>query len=168
MEMEDSQDLRNELQALRAEMAAMRQENQTLRQMITQGAMSTSQAERSLAHTTPIRFDGDPRRVSEFCNYCRIHFLFKSTHFNNDKAKIGYILGNLTGNALAWVTPFVISNSPILNDFAAFEKAFLEVFQTPNLASAAQNQLMDFKQGSADIHNLYQPLPTISNRFSVA
>ncbi|XP_069502469.1 protein LDOC1-like [Ambystoma mexicanum] len=159
--MEDSQDLRNELQALRAEMAAMRQENQTLRQMITQGAISTSQAEVSLAHTTPIKFDGDPRRVSEFCNHCRIHFLFRSTHFN-DKAKIGYILGNLTGNALAWVTPFVVSNSPILNDFAAFEKAFLEVFQTPNLASAAQNQLMDLKQGSTDIIT-YQSLPSISN-----
>ncbi|XP_069502693.1 protein LDOC1-like [Ambystoma mexicanum] len=149
--MDDTQDMRNELLALRAEMTALRQENQTLRQMITQGAPSTSQVEGSLAHTTPIKFDGDPRRLAEFCNHCRIHFLFRSTYFNNDRAKIGYILGNLTGNALAWATPFVVTNSPILNDFAAFEKAFLEVFQTPNLASAAQNQLMDYKQGSADI-----------------
>ncbi|XP_069506276.1 protein LDOC1-like [Ambystoma mexicanum] len=149
--MDDSQELRNEIRALRAEMTALHQENLASHQLVAQGATSSTSAESVMAQTSPVKCYGDPRRVAEFCNHCRIHFLCRPTHFNQDKAKIGYILGNLTGNAQAWAIPLVVAKSPVLEDFVAFEKAFLEVFQPPNLAAVAQNQLMDLKQGSSDI-----------------
>ncbi|XP_069502483.1 protein LDOC1-like [Ambystoma mexicanum] len=149
--MDEAQELWEEMRVLRAEMTALCQENIGLRQMVAQGSGAAPQGEGAMSHTAPIKFDRDSRRVAEFCNHCKIHFLFRASYFNSDKAKIGYLLGNLTGNALAWAAPLVSANSPILNDFAAFEKTFLEVFQSPNLTSAAQNQLMDLKQGSMDI-----------------
>uniref|UniRef100_A0A8C3FDM0 DUF4939 domain-containing protein n=1 Tax=Chrysemys picta bellii TaxID=8478 RepID=A0A8C3FDM0_CHRPI len=60
----------------------------------------------------PNKFDGDWDKFQWFLNQCWLLFLLCPQSFPMDQAYVGLILSLLTGEALAWASPFLSWNSP--------------------------------------------------------
>ncbi|KAJ1082392.1 hypothetical protein NDU88_002560 [Pleurodeles waltl] len=127
-----------ELQQLRNENAALRQ------------ALAFRSADVPAVSTSTPHFSGEPTKLREFFDALTVYFAFRPTQFSHYKTKVGYLIRALFGPALAWATPMVSSNDPVLSDYPAFMNRFKQMFSRPGLEASAEEALCDIKQGSQD------------------
>ncbi|XP_069068780.1 protein LDOC1-like [Pleurodeles waltl] len=128
------------------ELQQLRNENVALRQTLA----SRSTDVPTVSTTTP-RFSGDPNKLREFLDALTVYFAFRSTQFSQDKSKVVYLISALLGPALAWATPIVASNDPVLSDYSAFVNRFKQMFELPGLEVSAEEALCDIQQGTQDV-----------------
>ncbi|XP_069059567.1 protein LDOC1-like [Pleurodeles waltl] len=93
------------------ELQQLRNENVALRQ-----ALASRSTDVPTVSTTTPRFSGDPNKLREFLDALTVYFAFRPTQFSQDITKVGYLISALSGPALAWATPIVASNDPVLSD----------------------------------------------------
>ncbi|XP_069075223.1 protein LDOC1-like [Pleurodeles waltl] len=130
-----------ELQQLNAENTALRQ------------AMVSQSLNRPTVSTSTPRYAGDPNKLKEFLYSVTVYFAFGFTQFTQEKTKVGYLISALSGPALAWVTPLVAAEDSLLSNYAAFFKAFKQMFERPGLDATAEEALWDIQQGNQDFLN---------------
>ncbi|XP_069092690.1 protein LDOC1-like [Pleurodeles waltl] len=70
---------------------------------------------------------------------------------SSDKAKVGYLISALSGPALAWATPLVSAEDPVLSNYPAFLTIFKQMFERPGVEAAAEEALCDIQQGNQDV-----------------
>ncbi|XP_069068795.1 protein LDOC1-like [Pleurodeles waltl] len=128
-----------ELQQLRNENAALRQ------------ALAFRSTDVPTVLTSTPRFSGEPTKLQEFLDALTVHFAFRPTQFSHAKTKVGYVISALSSPALAWVTPIVASNDPVLSDYPAFVNCFKQMFGHPGLDASTEEALCDIQQGSQDV-----------------
>ncbi|KAJ1204454.1 hypothetical protein NDU88_008232 [Pleurodeles waltl] len=128
------------------ELQQLSNENAVLRQALAlrSGDVPTISA------STP-RFSGEPTKLREFLDALTVYFAFRPTQFSHDRTKVGYLISALSGPALAWATPMVSSNDPVLSDYSAFVTRFKQMFSRPGLEALAEEALCDIQQGSQDV-----------------
>ncbi|XP_069057869.1 protein LDOC1-like [Pleurodeles waltl] len=124
------------------ELQQLRNENAALRQALA----FCSTAVPTVSTSTP-RYSGEPTKLREFLDALNVYFAFQPTQFSHDKTKVGYLISALSGPALAWVTPIVSSNDPVLSDYPAFVNHFKQMFGRPGLEASAEEALCDIQQG---------------------
>ncbi|XP_069059641.1 protein LDOC1-like [Pleurodeles waltl] len=129
------------------ELQQLRNKNVALRQALA----SRSTDVPTVSTTTTPRFSGDPNKLREFLDALTVYFAFRPTQFSQDKTKVGYLISALSGPAMAWVTPLVASNAPVLSDYSAFVKRFKQMFERPGLEASAEEALCDIQQGTQDV-----------------
>ncbi|XP_069481465.1 protein LDOC1-like [Ambystoma mexicanum] len=105
-------------QNLSLEMQTIKAENALLKQMVTaREPPSTDLPPMALSLG---KFEGSPKKLREFLDACKVYFTFRSRTFASDHAKVGFMISNISGNALAWATPLVTGADPVLQDYGAF------------------------------------------------
>ncbi|XP_069057750.1 protein LDOC1-like [Pleurodeles waltl] len=122
-----------ELQQLRNENAALRQ------------ALAFRSTDVPTVPTSTPRYYGEPTKLREFLDALTVYFAFRPTQFSHDKTKVGYLISALSGPALAWATPMVSSNDPVLSDYSAFVNQFKQMFSRPGLEASAEEALCDIQ-----------------------
>ncbi|XP_069476335.1 protein LDOC1-like [Ambystoma mexicanum] len=145
--------MEQQMQQLMAAMQSMSLEMQSLKQ---DNAQLKQQFARDFSETPPVtlstgKYDGDPHRLKEFLDSCTIQFTFKSRFFPTDKDKVGFLISHLTGPALAWATPLVISGNAILDSYPAFSNSLRSMFGRQEISVATQERLLDLRQGHKDL-----------------
>ncbi|CAI9580893.1 unnamed protein product, partial [Staurois parvus] len=95
----------------------------------------------------PSKFNGDRRRYRVFLNQCRIYFQMYPAAFTSEKKKVMFNIGLLTGEALAWASPYIEQNHGMLNDFDTFLTTMNQVFDDPNRCATAEAKLHSLRQG---------------------
>ncbi|XP_069068412.1 protein LDOC1-like [Pleurodeles waltl] len=128
-----------ELQQLRAEKTA-------LRQVLSSRSMDIP----PVSAATP-RYSGDPLKIKEFLDALMVFFAFDPLQFSSDKAKVGYLISALYGPALAWATPLVFAEDPVLTNYPAFLTLFKQMFERPGVEAVAEEALCDMQQGNQDV-----------------
>uniref|UniRef100_A0A670YB82 DUF4939 domain-containing protein n=1 Tax=Pseudonaja textilis TaxID=8673 RepID=A0A670YB82_PSETE len=68
----------------------------------------------------PEKFSGQTDMFPEFLGQCQLFMSLRPENFPNDRAKTGFILSLLSGQAANWATPLLVQDSPLLNDFQGF------------------------------------------------
>ncbi|CAI9620092.1 unnamed protein product [Staurois parvus] len=71
--------------------------------------------------------------------------------FPSEKKKVMFIIGLLTGEALAWASPYIEQNRGILNNFDTFLTAMNQVFDDPNRCASAEAKLHSLRQGRRSV-----------------
>ncbi|KAJ1148903.1 hypothetical protein NDU88_001727, partial [Pleurodeles waltl] len=91
----------------------LRSENAALRQ-----ALAFRSGDVPTLSTSTHRFSGEPTKLREFLDSLTVYFAFQPTQFSHDRTRVGYLISALSGPALAWATPMVSSNDPVLSDYS--------------------------------------------------
>ncbi|XP_069498733.1 protein LDOC1-like [Ambystoma mexicanum] len=124
--LEQYQELVAAMQNLTAEVQSLRTENIDLRQQVV-----LHRDDHGDLPTMPLSFgkyDAHPGGLKDFLDTCKVYFAFRPHAYDSARTRVGFIIANLTGNALSWVTPLVTNNDPSLNDYNHFLEVFMERF----------------------------------------
>ncbi|XP_069476318.1 protein LDOC1-like [Ambystoma mexicanum] len=146
---EQLQELIQAVQGMNVELQNVKAENAALRQMIT--ARESRETDLPPMSLSSGKYDGSPKRLKEFLESCAIYFAFRPHTFASAHTKVGFVISNLTGNALAWASPLVTSNNPVLQDYGAFVTLFKQTFEQAEITHIAAEELLDVQQGSSDL-----------------
>lgn len=99
----------------------------------------------------PEKFSGDTEDCRGFLNVCRLHFRNNPGAFNSSSAKVTFVISLLKGKALAWVSPYLERNDPLLQDADRFLASLQTVFDKLDRASTAECSLLDIQQGTRTV-----------------
>ncbi|XP_069057843.1 protein LDOC1-like [Pleurodeles waltl] len=144
---ENVQALLQTVQQQAQELQQLRAENNALRQVLSSRSMDIP----PVSATTP-RYSGDPLKIKEFLDALTVFFAFCPLQFSSDKA--GYLIRALSGPALAWATPLVSAEDPVLTNYPAFLTLFKQMFERPGVEAAAEEALCDVQQGNQDVGSI--------------
>ncbi|XP_069470072.1 protein LDOC1-like [Ambystoma mexicanum] len=136
------QNLTTEVQALRTENIALRQ--QVVLHRDDRGGLPTM----ALSFG---KYDGHPGGLKDFLVACKVYFVLWPHAYDTARSRVGFIIANLTGNALSWATPLVMNNDPSLNDYDCFLEMFKERFDRPEVFYSSLEAILDVCQGNTDL-----------------
>ncbi|CAI9561684.1 unnamed protein product [Staurois parvus] len=74
-----------------------------------------------------------------------------SALFPSEKKKVMFIIGLLTGEALAWASPYIEKDSTTLNNFETVLIELNQVFDDPNHWATAEDKLHSLWQGKRSV-----------------
>ncbi|XP_069470004.1 protein LDOC1-like [Ambystoma mexicanum] len=136
---EQIQELVAAVQAMNVELQNVKADDAVLRQMVS--ARETRDSDLAPMALSSGKFDGTPKRLKEFLEACSIYFAFRPQLFSNDHTKVGFMVSNMTGNALAWATPLVTNNNPVIRDYVVFLALLRQTFEQPEIIHVAAEEL---------------------------
>ncbi|XP_069470136.1 putative zinc finger protein 286B [Ambystoma mexicanum] len=143
------QDLMRGMQELTTEVQNLKAENAALKQLVLSRDSATKES--ILLGGIVDNYDRSAKTLRGFLDSCLVHFTFKPYYFSTPRAKVGFIISHLSGNALTWATPFVNSGDALLDNYDGFIQALKAMFDRPEQVFSAQERLLDFQQGSQDM-----------------
>uniref|UniRef100_A0A670Z8J6 DUF4939 domain-containing protein n=1 Tax=Pseudonaja textilis TaxID=8673 RepID=A0A670Z8J6_PSETE len=65
----------------------------------------------------PEKFSGQMDMFPAFLGQCQLFMSLRPEDFPNDRAKVGFIISLLSGQAAKWATPLLTQDSPLLDNF---------------------------------------------------
>uniref|UniRef100_A0A670Z5P7 DUF4939 domain-containing protein n=1 Tax=Pseudonaja textilis TaxID=8673 RepID=A0A670Z5P7_PSETE len=68
----------------------------------------------------PEKFSGQMDMFPAFLGQCQLFMSLRPKDFPNDRAKVGFIISLLSGQAAKWATPLLTQDSPLLDNFQGF------------------------------------------------
>uniref|UniRef100_A0A670ZK32 DUF4939 domain-containing protein n=1 Tax=Pseudonaja textilis TaxID=8673 RepID=A0A670ZK32_PSETE len=68
----------------------------------------------------PEKFSGQMDMFPAFLGQCQLFMSLRPEDFPNDRAKVGFIISLLSGQAAKWATPLLTQDSPLLDNFQGF------------------------------------------------
>ncbi|XP_069478254.1 protein LDOC1-like [Ambystoma mexicanum] len=143
------QSLNLEVRNLNQEVQNLKVENTVLRQLVANREPNSSNLP-----PMPLslgKFDGTSKHLKEFIEASNVHFAFRPTTFSTDLSKVGFVISNMTGNALAWANPLVMTYDPVLRDWGALLARFKQTFVRPEIKFMACEELLEVHQGQMDL-----------------
>ncbi|KAJ1130406.1 hypothetical protein NDU88_008759 [Pleurodeles waltl] len=143
---EKAQAMLQTVQQQAQELQQLRAENTALRLVLSSRSMDIQ----PVSATIP-RYSGDPLKMKEFLDALAVFFAFLPLQFSSDKAKVDYLISALSGPALAWSTPLVSADDPVLANYSTFLAVFKQMFERPGVEAAAEEALCDIHQGNQDV-----------------
>ncbi|XP_069492349.1 protein LDOC1-like [Ambystoma mexicanum] len=160
---EQIQELVGAMQKLSQEVQTLKVENQTLQQIsqevqtlktenVVPKQLMTTRENPQGPELPPIplssgKFNGSSKKVIEFIDSCKLYFTYRPVLF----ARVGFMVSNMVGNALSWVTPLVIGEDPTLQEYEEFCTLIRQTFQRPETTYSACEEILDAHQGSMDV-----------------
>ena len=99
----------------------------------------------------PDKFGGDTEDCRGFLNVCCLHFCNNPGTFSTLSAEVTFVISLLKGKALAWVSPYLERNDPVLQDADECLASLQTVFDKPDRASAAEYSLLDMQQDTRSV-----------------
>jgi len=90
-------------------------------------------------------------KVLRFCQLNTFHHLLHQHYYQNDRTQVGFIGTLLSSTTLAWFTPLLEQQSPLLNHFEAFIGDFGASFSDSNKECTTTSKLRTFHQESHPI-----------------
>lgn len=100
---------------------------------------------------TPERYAGALGTCKSFIMQCSLVFEQQPSTYANDRAKICYMIGLLTGSALAWASAVWESQSNLCNSYPEFAEEMKKVFHHPVSGRDATKRLLSLRQGSRSV-----------------
>lgn len=98
----------------------------------------------------PDKFNGDPCGLQGFINQCLVIWLFLWM-YASDTARVGLIIGLVTGDGLAWVSVLLKLSSPLLDSVEAFIEAVARMFGDLHQVYMAEQALHMLRQGHCSV-----------------
>ena len=108
---------RQRVQQLEATIVAMQQQGP-----------STQGIHRETKISLPVKFDGTRSQFRGFLNQIRLVIQMHPSRYPTDASQVGFVGTLLSGSALAWLTPLLEKESPLLNNFEEFLSEFKACF----------------------------------------
>ncbi|KAM4723025.1 protein LDOC1-like [Rhinophrynus dorsalis] len=123
------QRLDQKLDSITALLQRMQQRLESPRPPATPVPVSTAVPDSTASPSTikvplPDKYERNPSLLRGFIHQCSLHFRNQPDHFAARQARITFFVSLLRGRALAWVTPLMDRQSPLLDDFDDFLGAF--------------------------------------------
>ncbi|XP_069495548.1 protein LDOC1-like [Ambystoma mexicanum] len=144
------QNLSAEVRNVSMEVKTLRTENNMLKQLVSnRGPKPVDLPPMALPSG---KYDGASKKLKEFLDDCSIHFAFRPHTFPTGHIQVGFMISNMSDNALAWATPLVLGTDPILQDYEAFVGRLKQEFERPEISFSAGKDLLDIRQGQSDVH----------------
>ncbi|XP_069494375.1 protein LDOC1-like [Ambystoma mexicanum] len=159
---EQIQELVGAIQKLSQEVQTLKVENQTLQQIsqevqnlkaenvVLKQLMTTRENQQSPElPSMPLsswKFDGSSKKVKEFLDSCKLYFMYRPILFATSKARVGFMVSNMVGNVLSWVTPLVIGEDPALQEYEEFCTLIRQTFERPETTYSACEEILDAHQ----------------------
>ena len=100
---------------------------------------------------TPERYAGALGTCKSFLMQCSLVFEQQPSTYANDRAKICYMIGLLTGSALAWASAVWESQSNLCYSYPEFTEEMKKVFHHPVSGRDATKRLLSLRQGSRSV-----------------
>ncbi|XP_069470070.1 protein LDOC1-like [Ambystoma mexicanum] len=129
--LEQYQELVAAIQNLTAEVQSLRAENIDLRQQVV--LRRDDHGDRPTMPLSFGKYDGHPGGLKDFLDASKVYFTFRPHAYETSRSKVGFIIANLSGNALSWATPLVSNDDTSLNDYDQFVTAFKDRFDRPEV-----------------------------------
>uniref|UniRef100_A0A670ZVZ6 CCHC-type domain-containing protein n=1 Tax=Pseudonaja textilis TaxID=8673 RepID=A0A670ZVZ6_PSETE len=117
------------------------QSNQTLQNQVTQLVNHISSLQipaapsapplRKSPVSMPEKFSGQMDMFPAFLGQCQLFMSLRPEDFPNDRAKVGFIISLLSGQAAKWATPLLTQDSPLLDNFQGFLQQMRVMFENP-------------------------------------
>ncbi|XP_069482577.1 protein LDOC1-like [Ambystoma mexicanum] len=146
---EQFQELVTAVQGINVELQNIKAENAALRQMVS--TRESRESDLLPMALTLGKYGGTSKRLKEFLEDCAVYFAFLPHTYAKDHTKVGFMISNMTGNGLAWATPLVTHNNPMLQDHGAFLMLLRQTFEQPEITHVAAEELLDVQKGSSDL-----------------
>ncbi|XP_069460617.1 protein LDOC1-like [Ambystoma mexicanum] len=112
------------------------------------------------------KYDGSPKKLKEFIEAYLVHFTFRARTFASNHVRVGFMVSNMVGNALAWATQRVPSANPVLQDYGAFLLLLHQIFERPEVVCSpvSRSWTVAARQGSTVRISvpIYRPLRVVS------
>ncbi|XP_069498679.1 protein LDOC1-like [Ambystoma mexicanum] len=147
--LEQYQELVAATQNLTVQVQALRTENVALRQQVV--LHRDDHGDLPPMSLSFGKYDGHPGGLKDFLDACKVYFTFRPHAYETARARFGFIIANLSGNALSWATPLVTGNDPALNDYNRFVDTFKERFDRPEVLYTSLEAILDVRQGTTDV-----------------
>ncbi|XP_069461333.1 protein LDOC1-like [Ambystoma mexicanum] len=143
------QNLSAEVRNLSLEVQNVKAENSVLKQLVT--VREPRQVDLPPMSLPTGKFYGTLKQLKEFLDACNVYFTFRPNTFTTGNSRVGFVISNMSGNALAWATPLVTTGDPALQDYNAFLTLLKQNFERQEISYTACEDLLDIRQGQADV-----------------
>ncbi|XP_069488861.1 protein LDOC1-like [Ambystoma mexicanum] len=143
------QNLSAEVRNLSMEVQNLKAENSVLKQLVT--VREPRQVDLPPMSFPSGKFDGTPKQLKEFLDTCKVYFTFRTNMFTTGNSQVGFVISNMSGNALAWATPLVTRADPALQEYNAFLTLLKQNFKRQEILYTACEDLLDIRQGQTDV-----------------
>jgi hypothetical protein len=97
------------------------------------------------------RFDGTNGTCKDFLLHVNVNFDINPSTYTTDKAKCLYLITHLKGPAFRWVSTYLETNDPILENYEEFTQKLLSVFHQPDDTEGLMDQLTELRQGNGTV-----------------
>lgn len=106
-----------------------------------------SESRQDLPAASPSSFSGEPPLCNGFIFQCERFFQMKPVSFTSDRARVNFMLGLLSGRALAWAEARFAHRSLEGMTYTEFLEQFRQVFGPPASPFRTSSRLMEMHQG---------------------
>ena len=114
----------------------------------------------------PEKYSGEPGTCRSFLSQCSLIFELQPTTFSSDKAKVAYVITQLSGRAREWGTAMWDADSPSCADFQGFSSEMKRVFDRSKHGHEAARELLHMRQGRRSVSDYaidFQTLATCTH-----
>ena len=117
----------------------------------TPASSATAAAAASSPIARPATFTGEAEDCSGFLLQVSLYFQMQAHLFNNDTARVAFVISLLSGRALQWAQSLWNSNSRLVTSLSAFIQHFKEVFGQVAADLTVHDQLYRLRQGGSSV-----------------
>ena len=114
-------------------------------------APGPSASPREPAIPAPQRYGGDLGSCRSFLTQCSLVFEMQPQTYPTERSRIAYLIGSLSGEALAWAAAVWERGSEVCNNYGAFTEDMRKVFDHPVRGKEASQRLLQLRQGSRSV-----------------
>lgn len=99
----------------------------------------------------PEKYAGEPGTCRSFLSQCSLIFQLQPTTFPTDRAKVAYVITQLSGRAREWGTALWEAESPCCDDYKDFSSEMKRVFDRSKHGHEAARELLRMRQGCRSV-----------------
>ena len=99
----------------------------------------------------PQRYGGDLGSCRSFLIQCSLVFEMQPLTYPTERSRIAYLIGSLSGEALAWAAAVWERGSAVCYDYSSFTDEMRKVFDHPVRGREASQRLLQLRQGSRSV-----------------
>uniref|UniRef100_A0A670Y9L3 DUF4939 domain-containing protein n=1 Tax=Pseudonaja textilis TaxID=8673 RepID=A0A670Y9L3_PSETE len=157
----DTKQLQNLVGQQQQQIKQLIESNQSLQNQVTQllshitslqtAAAPSAPPLRKSPVSMPEKFSGQMDMFPAFLGQCQLFMSLRPEDFPNDRARTGFILSLLSGQAAKWATPLLIQDSPLLDNFQGFLQQIRVMFENPIKSQTVTRRLWDISQGKRSL-----------------
>lgn len=99
----------------------------------------------------PEKYAGEPGTCRSFLSQCSLIFQLQPTTFPTERAKVAYVITQLSGRAREWGTALWEAEPPCCDDFNDFASEMKRVFDRSKHGHEAARELLRMRQGRRSV-----------------
>ena len=100
---------------------------------------------------TPEKYDGEPGSCRSFLTQCQLLYMLQPRSFPTEKAKVAYIITQLTGKARRWGTAAWEAGLPCVQTSGSLSEEMIRIFDQSELGDVAGREILRLRQGESSV-----------------